>query len=150
MDGLEDRLELDSSLTELSRVWVWTESLADKLRLPGETRFALHLCLEEALANVILHGYRNEPGHPIVIRSSMVEGRLLFTIEDEAPAFAPPEGEAERPADLETLEPGGNGIRLLRRFAGSLTYETLAHGNRLTLGFPLGQGLGMVAQARSA
>jgi anti-sigma regulatory factor (Ser/Thr protein kinase) len=101
----------------------------------------MQLCVEEALANVVIHGYRNEPGHPIVIRSSVSAGNLLFVIEDHAPSFAPVEpasrADATTPVSLESMEPGGNGIRLLYRFAGSVAYERFADGNRLTIGFPI-------------
>jgi anti-sigma regulatory factor (Ser/Thr protein kinase) len=32
---------------------------------------------------------------------------------------------------------GGQGIRLMRKFAGSLAYQRLPGGNRLTMGFAL-------------
>ncbi len=137
MEKLQRGLELDSRLTELSRVRPWVEALADEYSVAEETRFAMQLCTEEALANIVMHGYRGEPGHAIVIRASVAGGWLSIAIEDEAPPFAPEESvaTAEKPADLEHVEPGGNGIRLLRRFAGSVVYEPLPHGNRLTIGF---------------
>ena len=141
MGKMLDSLELDSRLSELSRVWPWAEALADNHGLPQDTRFAVHLCLEEALVNVVMHGYRNEPGHPILVQAGVADGWLMFAIEDEAPAFAPAEFADQKPApgavDLESIEPGGNGIRLINRFAGSVRYEPLPRGNRLTLGFPL-------------
>jgi serine/threonine-protein kinase RsbW len=141
LNRLQDRIELDSRLTELSRVQPWIEELADQFGFNGDTRFAIQLCVEEALANVVMHGYRNEPGHPIVIRSSVSAHNLFFIIEDQAPSFAPvepaPPGDATTPVSLESIEPGGNGIRLLYRFAGSLAYERFADGNRLTIGFPI-------------
>ena len=142
MEKVQNGLELDSRLTELSRIWPWVEALADEYGLDDETRYSLHLCMEEALANVVLHGYRDEPGHPIVIRSSVMNGWLLIAIEDEAPPFSPDEPVAaeRKAADLEAMEPGGNGIRLMRRFAGSVAYEGLPHGNRLTLGFRIAPG----------
>jgi serine/threonine-protein kinase RsbW len=149
MNESEERLELDSRLAELGRVGPWAETLADKHHLGREILYAVQLCMEEALANVIMHGYRNEPGHPILIRSSIADGWLYFAIQDEAPPFAPDALEAatngRKPANLESIQPGGNGIRLMRRFAGSMEYEVLPIGNRLTLGFPLSQGAGMIS-----
>ena len=123
MDKLHDRLELDSRLTELSRVQPWIEALADLHGLGEDTRFAIQLCMEEALANVVMHGYGNEPGHPLVIQSWVSNGALFFAVEDQAPPFDPSETEPLNNAlkpDLESMTPGGNGIRLMRRFAGSL------------------------------
>jgi serine/threonine-protein kinase RsbW len=141
MEKMLDRLELDSRLSELSRVWPWAEALAEDLGLGQDARFGVQLCLEEALANVVMHGYRNEPGHPILVQASSCGGWLFFSVEDEAPPFAPMHSTGSnsgaRVADLETMEPGGNGIRLINRFAGSVQYEPLPGGNRLTIGFPL-------------
>ncbi len=136
-----DLLVLDSRLAELSRAQSWSESLEDRLGLDENTRYAIRLCLEESLANVVLHGYRNEPGHPIVIRRWLSSDTLYFAVEDKAPPFtpvdAPPLAATSEPGNIESLTPGGNGIRLLRQFAGSLAYENLPEGNRLTIGFSL-------------
>lgn len=140
LNKLQDRIEVDSRLTELSRVQPWIDGLADQYGVSEETRFAMQLCMEEALANVVIHGYGSQPGHPIVIRSSVSGDQLLFAIEDQAAPFAPVEPAAPGdagPAILEEIEPGGNGIRLLYRFAGSVEYERFADGNRLTIGFPI-------------
>ena len=141
MNEPQDGLELDSRLTELNRVQQWVELLADRLGLIDETRFAIQLCMEEVLANIILHGYRNQAGHPIVIRSYVSRETVLLGIEDKAPPFNPLESSeynsAAQPASLESMKPGGNGIRLMRRFAGSIEFERLVDGNRLTIGFPM-------------
>ena len=141
MDEAVDRLELDSQLGDLSRVPPWVEELADRYGLAAETRYAINLCLEEALANVVLHGYGSEPGHPIRVETSVAGGSLFFSIEDQAPPYAPLDpgarGGSQSPANLETMQVGGNGIRLLYRFAGSVSYQPLLGGNRLTLGFPI-------------
>lgn len=141
VDGPQIRLELDSRLTELSRVQSWADALADRCGLTEDARFAMNLCLEEALANVVLHGYQNEPGHPILIESNLSAGSLFFTIEDRAPHFTPVDpGErngANLALGLESMPVGGNGIRLIHRFAGSVAYEALPGGNRLTIGFPV-------------
>ena len=149
MDRPPSLLELDSQLTELMRAQTWIEELSNSYGLGDETRFAVQLCMEEALANVVLHGYQNEPGHPIVIRSWASENVLYFAIEDKAPPFAPSEPVPPNgigSADLESLTPGGNGIRLLRRFAGSLVYVSLSDGNRLTLGFSVPNSKGVSVQ----
>jgi serine/threonine-protein kinase RsbW len=139
MDEPQYRLQLDSRISELSTVVPWAEALCDRHGLAEDTRYAVNLCLEEALANVVLHGYRNEPGHPILIEAHVSAGSLFFAVEDKAPPFAPvdPGERTPRPLVLDAMQPGGNGIRLIHRFAGSVTYEPLPNGNRLTIGFPV-------------
>jgi anti-sigma regulatory factor (Ser/Thr protein kinase) len=135
----EARLTLRGQLADLTLVSPWVEALAAKHGISGETRFAIDLCLEEALSNIVRHGYQGEPGHAIAVTFAVrTGGGLTFTVEDHAPPFAPSE-EAElgdAPASIEELQPGGRGIQLMRRFAGSLAWERLPDGNRLTITFP--------------
>jgi serine/threonine-protein kinase RsbW len=141
MSETHNLLVLDSRLAELGRAQSWIDACVDRLGLSESTHYAVHLCLEESLANIVLHGYKSEPGHPIVLRCRTSSEWLFFIIEDTAPPFAPietapPRGTSEA-VDLKSLTPSGNGIRLLRQFAGSLAYERLSEGNRLTIGFSI-------------
>jgi len=129
------RLQLTSSLSELARVAPWVGELADEYDISGETRFAIELCLEEVLSNIVRHGYRGEADQQITIDFSRRDGELVFVVEDSAPHFEPLEPEDSVPESLDTITPGGQGIRLMYRFAGSVKYERLAKRNRLTISF---------------
>jgi anti-sigma regulatory factor (Ser/Thr protein kinase) len=140
----DDRLTLSSQLGDLKLVWPWVDALAVDHAIPADTRYAIDLCLEEALSNIIRHGYRGEPSHAIAVcfTSSGING-LSFTIDDSAPHFAPREpielgqtSTSGNEPDPGEFKPGGRGLRLLRRFAGSLAWEQLPDGNRLTISFP--------------
>jgi anti-sigma regulatory factor (Ser/Thr protein kinase) len=141
----EEQLNLRSRLADLTRVTAWVESLAAKHDLSLELRFAINLCLEEALSNLIRHGYGGETDQAIAIHCSIRPaatgaGKLAFVIEDHASHFNPLEAapaEISASQTLDELRPGGQGIRLLRKFAGSLQYEPLPDGNRLTIGFSI-------------
>ena len=61
------RLTLTSRLADLALVRPWVDALAVEHALPQDTVFAIHLCLEEALSNIIRHGYGGEPNHAITI-----------------------------------------------------------------------------------
>jgi serine/threonine-protein kinase RsbW len=133
----EARLTLTSELAALTLVRPWIDVLALEHVIPASTVFAINLCLEEALSNVIRHGYSGEPGHHLTIDfASSAPGAVTFTVEDSAPPFEPAEpAHSIAPVSLEDLQPGGQGIRFLRRFSQSLRWEPLSHGNRLTIGF---------------
>jgi len=136
------RLTLSSRLSDLALVFPWVDDLAIEHCLSKDTVFAIHLCLEEALSNIIRHGYNGEPGHELRV-DVRIDGAstLLFTIEDHAPHFVPPDPvetpAAALPVPIEEFETGGQGLRLMRKFAGSLDWQPTPHGNRLTIGFPL-------------
>jgi anti-sigma regulatory factor (Ser/Thr protein kinase) len=130
-----ERLELRSELGELVRVLPWVKALADRYAISEKTSYAINLCLEEALSNVVRHGYKGDVRHKIVVEFWSLEGELVFTIEDTAPHFRPAESPVTLPASLEELTPGGLGIPLIRRFADRVEWEPLQRGNRLTLTF---------------
>ncbi|HEX4285323.1 MAG TPA: ATP-binding protein [Terracidiphilus sp.] len=128
-------LQLTSSLDELARVAGWIGELAAEFDIEDETRFAIELCLEEVLSNIVRHGYRNQAGSAITVDFECADRSLLFVVEDNAPPFAPLEPADAIAETLEAITPGGQGLRLLYRFAGAVRYERLVDGNRLTIEF---------------
>jgi serine/threonine-protein kinase RsbW len=132
-----ERLDLQSRISELARVPPWIERLAATYSIPDSTQFAMNLCLEEALSNVIRHGYREDSGQSIAIHFSVApDGRFVLVLEDEAPPFNPVDS-PELPAisSLDEAQIGGQGIRLLREFADALQYHATPRGNQLTIEF---------------
>jgi serine/threonine-protein kinase RsbW len=136
-DTIGERLNLGSRLSELAQVSPWIGRLAERHTIPATTQFAMDLCLEEVLSNIIRHGYSNKPDHPIVVQfTSPAEEYFMIVVEDEAPPFnpvlvpvLPPVGSPDE------VQVGGNGIRLLRQFADTLEYQATPNGNRLCIGF---------------
>jgi len=136
------RLTLKSQLEDMAALWTWTEAIIAEYAIPPDSAFGVHLCLEEAISNVIRHGYSGKPGHSLTVDYAVPNAHeLVFTIEDQAPPFDPldPSLIEELPAPVpeDFLRPGGRGILLMRRFASSIAYQRLANGNRLTIGFVL-------------
>lgn len=129
------RLQLTSSLAELTRVTPWVGELAAEYAISTDTRFAIELCLEEVLSNIVRHGYRGEAGQALSVEFWCTEQSLIFVVEDSAPTFEPIRPGDAAVEDLDTMTPGGQGIRLLYRFATAVLYERLVRGNRLTMEF---------------
>ena len=137
----EEKLTLRSELGELALVPPWIERLAAEYGLSGETQFAMNLCLEEVLSNIIRHGYGSEPDRSIVVRYSAAEDKSsTLIVDDEAPHFNPLTAEQSPLEDtLQGTRIGGLGIRLLRSFASCINYEPTPAGNRLRMVFCPGQ-----------
>lgn len=132
-----ERLTLRSRLPELAHVPAWIERLAPQYSIPETTQFAMNLCLEEVISNVIRHGYDGQPDRPITVEfANPKEGYFVISVEDEAPGFDPL-GAPELPAInvLNDDRVGGQGIRLLREFSDTLEYHRTSSGNRLSMGF---------------
>jgi serine/threonine-protein kinase RsbW len=137
------KLILDSQLASLPRITPWLDELIAEHTIAEKTAFAIRLCLEESISNVIRHGYKNLPGHTITVSFHQpAPTRYVFIIEDAAPHFSPiavsplvSNTSESAPPNIETITPGGLGITLLRKFTAALAYEPLPTGNRLTLTF---------------
>jgi len=88
------------------------------------------LAVDEALANVIRHGYADRPDGPIWLSLWPIEretssGRrcpvgLKIVIEDEAQQVDP---ERIRSRDLEDVRPGGLGVHIIRHVMDSCVYS---------------------------
>jgi serine phosphatase RsbU (regulator of sigma subunit)/anti-sigma regulatory factor (Ser/Thr protein kinase) len=76
-----------SSYSDLEKVRLWAASTLDA-NLPGEQCDEIKLALTEAVANVIRHGYHEEPGHAIRLRSEHDDRHLVFYVEDWAGEWA--------------------------------------------------------------
>ena len=132
----QDELTLDNQLAELTRISGWVEGLARRYPITTNLVFAMNLCLEEALSNVIRHGYEGREGQRVTVRFSML-GENLFelTVEDDAAQFNPL---ALAPLPTISEDPtriGGQGIRLMRSFADSVEWAPTATGNELRIRF---------------
>ena len=133
----QDRITLRNGLPDIAQLPVWVEGLSSRHSIPQDLQFAINLCLEEAVSNVIRHGYAEADDFPVTRGFTMPRTvYFVFVIEDEAPAFNlldAPELPAMNPVDEDRI--GGQGIRLMRGFASALEYEAMPHGNRLRISF---------------
>jgi anti-sigma regulatory factor (Ser/Thr protein kinase) len=137
MNEIQEQLVLQSRLSELKQVPQWIAGLATRLAISEKIQYSMDVCLEEAISNVIRHGYAGREDRPVTVRfAAPREGYFEFAVEDEAPHFNPLEAPAQQ-----ALKPGaemrvgGQGIRFLRELADVLEYETTPLGNRLRIGF---------------
>jgi serine/threonine-protein kinase RsbW len=124
-------------LSELARLHGWVERLASEHSISSRTQFAMELCLEEVLSNVIRHGYASAPDGSVTVQFTEPQShQFLLIVEDQAPCFNPLSFTAQKsPSSSDEVPSGGWGIRLLREFADSIEYQRLPGGNRLLIGF---------------
>lgn len=136
-DQALDRLSLQSRLSEMARLPIWIESLASRHNIPGDLQYAIDLCLEEAVSNVIRHGYAGADDRSLTVFFAMPRSQYFeFVVDDEAPHFNPLAASASEAVSPEhAIRVGGQGIHLMRQFADSVEYEPLPGGNRLRMGF---------------
>jgi anti-sigma B factor antagonist len=131
-------LEVERTMAGVRRAGAWVDELAILLNLSGEAEYALRLCLEEAVTNIVNHA-TPEPGIErdcVALHLLANASTLRLTIEDHCGAFNPLD------APLPELDPpapegeGGLGITLLRRHADQVSWERIGTTNRLSIQLP--------------
>jgi serine/threonine-protein kinase RsbW len=129
------RLVLRNDLAELDRLAGWVESWAQQ-DVSADMSFAIQLCLEEAVANVIMYGGAEDDRLEIAVELERNGGTLVARIEDTGlqfdPTQVPPPSLATSLAEATV---GDLGIHLVRSFASGMDYERQNGRNRLTLRF---------------
>lgn len=129
------RLVLHNDLAELKRLAAWIEGCARK-GVSSDVSFAVQLCLEEAVANVIMYGGTSDARLKIVIEIEHNGTTLVARVVDNGRQFDPTQvPPPSMPASLEQAKIGDLGIHLMRSFASGMHYERRDGCNRLTLRF---------------
>lgn len=81
------------------------------------------LAVDEALANIIRHGYEQRDDEIIEIDVWVLSGPkpgIRIVIEDEAPQIEPNQIQGR---DLENVQPGGLGVHIMREVMNTCSFE---------------------------
>jgi serine/threonine-protein kinase RsbW len=129
------RLRLHRDLAELERLAVWIEGWAMR-DLSASLSFAVQVCLEEAVANIIMYSTTKDDRLEILVEVEREDQTLVARIEDNGSAFDPTQVlRPPAPASLAEAKVGNLGIHLMRSFATGMHYERRDSRNRLTIRF---------------
>jgi serine/threonine-protein kinase RsbW len=80
----------------------------------------LKLAVDEACANIIIHGYEGERGKPIVARLLLHPDRLEVCLRDFGKKVAP---ESIQPKEPDASRPGGLGVHLIYCCVDEVSYR---------------------------
>lgn len=117
----------------------WVTAVSESLALSVADSFALRLCIEEVVANLVMHAVSGEGSDTIGLSVHTVADGLLVNVEDTCLPFDPMTVRKPGPEHLtETAGVGGLGIHLLRQYARDIEYSSQAGTN--TLSFTTGVG----------
>jgi serine/threonine-protein kinase RsbW len=127
-------LHISAELKNLAAIRRFTEEAALKLQTPSFATEDMILAIDEAVTNVILHGYQRGPG-TIEIEMRRDRDLLVVSLRDQAPPFDPttvPKPDVSIPLEYRPL--GGMGVHLMRESVDEILYRVLPQGgNELTL-----------------
>jgi serine/threonine-protein kinase RsbW len=127
-------LKIAAELKQMTAVYDFVRKTAAAFELGPTTAYDLQLAIEEAVTNIIRHGYQGQEGE-IEIEIEQVGSDIVGYVRDEAPPFDPttvPAPDLTRPLQEQT--PGGRGVLLMRQVMDETTHRVTARGgNELTL-----------------
>jgi len=109
------------------------EEILESAGMPGMDAARTQLAVEEAVTNMITHGYPEGPGdltiicetEPGMIRIIVADSGMLFD-----PTSIPP---ADVTADLDHRSIGGLGVYLIKSVMDEVSYARVGEENRLTM-----------------
>ncbi|NLD57550.1 MAG: ATP-binding protein [Methanomicrobiales archaeon] len=126
-------LTIDSAIDEIPVVSERLETLMSGARFSPEAVLDTQLAVEEAITNVIVHGYKQK-GNEIRIACQLIDGAIVIRITDSAPPFNPlslPTPDLD--SDVNERRIGGLGIYLIRRVMDGVEYAYEGGNNVFTL-----------------
>src|SRR5271165_3830810 len=128
--SLHLRLALPSHPRFLSVVRAAVGELGVIYGLPDEACVAVTLAVDEALANIIRHAYRNLHDQEIEFECLVNEEQMEFTLLDHG---EPPDLTRICARPLDELALSGRGTHIIKAIMDEVSYEKVSTGNQLKL-----------------
>lgn len=128
------RLSISADVKNLPVLRHFIEETGARLEANHEAIECLIQAVDEAVTNIIIHGYRGGPGN-IAIQMDREENALIVSLRDQAPHFDPTQiPHSDLTESLEHRQSGGMGMHLIRHFTDKVAYQVTPEGsNELTL-----------------
>jgi anti-sigma regulatory factor (Ser/Thr protein kinase) len=135
--GEADTVELTAGMAAITAAADWIDAWARAHELGADAAFAMRLCVEEAVTNIVSYAYDDDPGRHVLAVEAVAEagGARVTIVDDGRPFDAAAAHDPGREGSIETATVGGRGIRLMRSFSRGLSHTRSAGRNRLSLTF---------------
>jgi anti-sigma regulatory factor (Ser/Thr protein kinase) len=125
------RFTVRNDISELASLHDAVVDFCKKHQLSDDLAFALDLCIEELITNVIKYA---DAKNTIQIDLVLQDGVLILEIRDDGRPFDPTQvPEPDLNVQLEHRAIGGLGIHLVRNYVNSMEYKREADQNITTL-----------------
>ena len=141
MSAAHDTLELLPDAQAVPRAVEWVEGIARRESWPPKIVFALTLCLDEALTNVVSYAFdATTPAPAVTLRCRRAGPDIELELRDNGRPYDPTASETPAlAASLDDASMGGHGVRLMRHYLQALNYRHEGDWNCLTMTLALGQ-----------
>lgn len=135
MEKTSESLTVTSDTKNLAVIRTFVLAAANGCGLSEEEGSEMRLAVDEACANIMVHGYGHDGGE-LTISVDCDDNGLIVTLVDGAPPFDPLAvgGALDTGIPLESRPLGGMGIMLIKQSTDSTKYQALdGGGNMLVL-----------------
>lgn len=131
------RLELSADQRAITEASEWAQARAAECNMDADTLFAVQLCVEETVTNVVTYAFDTTSRPPVIALSAWYENaRFRVEVMDNGTPFDPISMQSPgREGTIENATIGGRGLRLIRAFTKAIEYRHDGEFNRFTLTF---------------
>ena len=131
---MRKEITIKNQISELERVNLFLEEIAEELNLDMELQMNLNLVLEEMVSNVIFYAYPEGKTAEIELVAETRGKELTFVITDSGKEFDPTAKEDADPnVNPMDRDIGGMGIYIVKNIMNEVSYQRLEGKNLLTL-----------------
>jgi serine/threonine-protein kinase RsbW len=126
-------LRIDADVARLADVRAAIRDVARACEAPATCMDDLVQAVDEAVTNVIVHGYHGEPG-TIDLTAELIGDDIVITLEDRAPTFDPTTVAApDLSIPPQDRRPGGMGVHLMRLAVDSIEHRPRPGGGNILI-----------------
>ena len=128
-------LQITADLDELIQVRQFVETTIVPYISDQQTLSDIVLAVDEAVTNIIRHGYQQKKPGSIEITIRCEQNQIEIKLSDWSPNFDPTQVTSPNPnTPLSRRKPGGMGVYMMRQLTDEMQYCQLPDGrNELTL-----------------
>lgn len=130
------KLSYQNNLSSLAQLASDIENFSTQNEVPPAASYALNLCLDEVLTNIIVYNKNNSNSSIIEIELSKSNNQITATIRDSGTPFNPLENLPSPPdlsSPIEDRPIGGLGVYFLEQYMDNVQYKHENNHNILTL-----------------
>lgn len=125
---------------EIARMFSLLEGFCQTHQISEDDMFNVRLVLDEAVINIIVHGYDDAAEHLIHVALAMRDGVLFIHIDDDGVPYNPLEAPVPRfDLPIEQRRIGGLGVHIMKTLARDVRYRRVGDRNHLDIEIAVGQ-----------
>ncbi len=139
MSPSELHFTLRNQRSEIARMFTLLEGFCQTHGISEDDMFNVRLVLDEAVINVIVHGYEDTREHEINVALSLDGPLLAIHIDDDGVAYNPLDAPQPRfDLPIEQRRIGGLGVHIMKTLAKSVEYGRANERNNLDIVIQVG------------